>query len=149
MAGKKTTTVTNVLRMNATDAKKFMRLCGQPVSESDKLHYMQYSVYGIDDDNILTDISGDFTRFALIPGYVTVEQAATAYTAADARELALLQRLIEAGIASDDELERYEALQAKASGNTTKSSYWAKGASGFTVYETDEVGKLLTTLTLS
>ena len=149
MAGKKTTTVTNVLRMNATDAKKFMRFCGQPVSESDKLHYMSYSVYGIDDDNILTKISEDYSRFALIPDYVNVEQAATAYTAADARELALLQRLIEAGIASDDELKRYDSLQAKASGDTTKSSYWAKSASGYTIYETDEVGKLLTTLTLS
>lgn len=149
MAGKKTTTVTNILRMNATDAKKYMRMCGQPVSESDKLHYMQYSVYGIDNDNILTNISGEFNRFALIPEYVTVEQAATAYTAADARELALLQRLIDAGIESYDEKARYDVLKAEANGNTTQATYWANSASGNSVYETDEVGKLLTTLTLS
>lgn len=149
MAGKKTTTVTNVLRMNATDAKKYMRLCGQPVSESDKLHYMGYALYGIDDNGVLSNIGEDYRRFALVPEYVTVEQAATAYTAADGREYALLQRLIEAGIASDDECERYEILQAKASGSTTKANYWAQGASSHTVYETDEVGKLLTTLTLS
>lgn len=149
MAGKKTTTVTNVLRMNVTDAKRFMRLCGQPVSEADKLHYMGYSVYGVDDDGILYNVGEDYRRFALIPDYVTAEQAATAYTAADARECALLQRLIEAGIASDDERSRYDALQSKADGNTTKANYFARGASGHTVYDTDEIGKLLTTLTLS
>lgn len=149
MAGKKTTTVTNILRMNATDAKKYMRQCGQPVSESDKLHYMAYDVYGVDADGFLTNIGVDYERFALIPSIVTVEQAATAYTAADGRELALLQRLIDAGIASDDEHKRYDALQAKANGNTTKANYWAHSASGFTVYDTDEVGKLLTALTLS
>lgn len=149
MAGKKTTTVTNVLRMNATDAKKYMRICGQPVSESDKLHYMGYDLYGIDDDGFLFNIGGDYSRFALIPAHVTVEQAATAYTASDARELALLQRLIDAGIASDDERNRYNSLKAKANGDTTKASYWSNSASGHTVYDTDEVGKLLTTLTLS
>ena len=149
MAGKKTTTVTNVLRMNATDSKKFMRLCGQPVAESDKLHIMNYDVYGIDDDGFLWSIGGDYSRFALVPDCVTVEQAATAYTAADGRELALLQRLIDAGIASDDEQQRYDALQAKANGNTTRANYFAHSVSGSTIYETDEVGKLLTTLTLS
>lgn len=149
MAGKKTTTVTNILRMNATDSKKYMRMCGQPVSESDKLHYMNYDVYGIDDDGYLTNISVGYERFALIPNTVTVEQAAAAYTAADGRELALLQRLIETGIASDEEKERYNALQAKANGDTTKSNYWAQSASGHNIGEWDEVGKLLTTLTLS
>lgn len=149
MAGKKTTTVTNILRMNATDAKKYMRLCGQPVSESDKLHYMCYGLYGIDDDGCLFNIGGDYRRFALIPAYVTVEQAATAYTAADARELALLQRLIDAGVASNEEVERFNVLTAKESGETTQASYFAQGAGGQTVYETDDIGKLLTTLTLS
>ena len=149
MAGKKTTTITNILRMNATDAKKYMRLCGQPVSESDKLHYMGYSLYGIDDDGFLVNISESYQKFALIPEYVTVEQAATAYTASDGRELALLQRLIDAGIASEDERERYDALKAKANGDTTKANYWADSATGHTVYDTDEVGKLLTPLTLS
>lgn len=148
MAGKKTTTVTNILRMNATDAKKYMRLCGEPVSESDKLHYMGYNVYGVDNDGFLVNISESYQRFALIPEYVTVEQAATAYTAVDARELALLQRLIDAGIESDDEHNRYDALKAKVSGETTKANYWANSASGHSVYETDGVGKLLTTLTL-
>lgn len=149
MAGKKTTTVTNILRMNATDAKKYMRLCGQPVSESDKLHYMGYSLYGIDDDGFLVNISESYQRFALIPEFVTVEQAAAAYTAADARELALLKRLIDAGIASNEEVERFNVLGAKEIGETTKANYWAQTASGHTVYDTDEVGKLLTTLTLS
>ena len=39
--------------ISATDAKKFMRLCGQPVAEADKLHIMNYDVYGIDDEGIL------------------------------------------------------------------------------------------------
>ena len=97
----------------------------------------------------LVNISESYQRFALIPEYVTVEQAATAYTASDGRELALLQRLIDAGIASDDERERYGALKAKANGDTTEANYWADSATGHTVYDTDEVGKLLTTLTLS
>ena len=149
MAGKKTTTVTNVLRMNATDAKRYMRFCGQPVNESDKLHYMSYSVYGVSSDGFLEKIGGEYDRLALIPDYVKVEQAAAAYTASDARELALLQRLIDAGIASDDEQQRYDALQAKANGNTTRATYFAHSVTGNTIYETDEVGKLLTTLTLS
>lgn len=149
MAGKKTTTVTNILRMNATDAKKYMRQCGQPVSESDKLHYMGYGLYGIDDDGFLVNISEGYRRFALIPEYVTVEQAATAYTASDARELALLKHLIDAEIASDKEVERFNVLTAKESGETTKASYFAQSASGRSVYDTDEIGKLLTALTLS
>ena len=149
MAGKKTTTVTNVLRMNATDAKKFMRLCGQPVAEADKLHIMNYDVYGIDSAGFMSNISGSYSRFALIPNWVNVEQAATAYTAADARELTLLNRLIDAGIASSEEIERYNVLTAKASGKTTMCSYTASSAEGHSIDEVDEVGKLLTTLTLS
>lgn len=149
MAGKKTTTVTNVVRMNATDAKRFMRTCGQPVSENDKLHVMQYAVYGVDADNFLHNISGEYNRFALVPTEVTVEQAATAYTPSDARELALLVRLVEAGIASGDDIARYNVLLDKQSGCTTNASYLANDAEGHSVYETDEIGKLLTTLTLS
>lgn len=149
MAGKKTTTVTNILRMNATDAKRYMRLCGQPVADSDKLHIMNYDIYGIDSAGFMSNISGSYSRFALIPNWVNVEQAATAYTAADARELALLNRLIDAGIASSEEIDRYNALTAKASGSTTMCNYTANSADGRSIDETDEVGKLLTTLTLS
>lgn len=149
MAGKKTTTVTNVVRMNATDAKRFMRICGQPVSEADKLHVMHYAVYGVDADNLLHNISGEYNRFALVPWEVVVEQAATVYTPSDARELALLARLVDAGLASVDDIARYNLLLDKQSGNTTNASYVALDAAGHSIYETDEIGKLLTTLTLS
>ena len=149
MAGKKTTTVTNIVRTNATDTKKFMRLCGQPVAEADKLHVMQYEVYGIDFDGNLVNIGAPYTRFALIPYSVTVEQAASTYTAADAREFELLQRMIAGGIASDEDKRRYDVLSAKADGMTTKAQYNADDVSGHNIGEWDEVGKLLTTLTLS
>lgn len=149
MAGKKTTTVTNIVRTNATDAKKFMRLCGQPVAEADKLHVMQYEVYGIDPEGYMVNIGAAYNRFALIPYSVTVEQAASTYTTADARELQLLKRLIEAGIASDDDKQRYAILEAKADGMTTKAQYNADDVSGHNIAEWDEVGKLLTNLTLS
>ncbi len=149
MAGKKTTTVTNIVRTNATDAKKFMRICGQPVAEADKLHVMQYEVYGIDNDGYLVNIGAAYNRFALVPYSVTVEQAASTYTVTDARELALLQRLIEAGIASNEDKQRYSVLEAKADGMTTKAQYNADDVSGHNIGEWDEVGKLLTTLTLS
>ena len=149
MAGKKTTTVTNVLRTNATDTKKMLRLMGQPVAEGDKLHVLHYRPYAIDNDGFLIDIGELYTRFALVPDMVTVEQAATAYTAADGRELGLLQRLIDAGIASAEDQERFNLLRAKADGNTTQATYFADVISGHTVYDTDDFGKLLTTLTLS
>ena len=149
MAGKKTTTVTNILRTNATDAKKFMRQCGQPVAEADKLHYLNYDVYGVEDSGELVNIGMGYTRFALVPSYVSVEQAATAYTAADARELALLQRLIDAGIASHEETERFSVLVAKESGTTTQASYFANDVTGKNVDNNTEVGKLLSILTLS
>ena len=149
MAGKKTTTVTNIMRTNATDAKKFMRLCGQPVAEGDKLHVMQYEVYGIDSEGYMVNIGAPYNRFALIPYSVTVEQAVSTYTAADARELELLQRMIEGGIASVEDKQRYDVLAAKADGRTTKAQYNADDVSGHNIGEWDEVGKLLTTLTLS
>ena len=149
MAGKKTTTVTNILRTNATDAKKFMRLCGQPVSENDKLHYLTYDVYGVESNGDLVNIGCGYSRFALGPSCVSVEQAATAYTAADARELALLQRLVDAGIASVEEVERFNVLTARENGNTTQASYNADDVSGKNVDSTTDVGKLLSILTLS
>lgn len=149
MAGKKTTTVTNILRTNATDAKRFMRLCGQHVAESDKLHILTYDVYGIEDNGDMVNIGMGYSRFALVPSTVLVEQAATAYTAADAREFALLNRLIDAGIASNEETERFNVLAAKESGDTTNTTYIGDDVTGKNINTTDDVGKLLTTLTLS
>lgn len=149
MAGKKTTTVTNILRTNATDSKKFMRLCGQPVAESDKLHILTYDVYGIEDNGDMVNIGLGYSRFALVPSTVCVEQAATAYTAADAREFALLNRLVDAGIASSEEIERFNVLAAKENGDTTNATYFGEDVTGSNVHTTDCVGKLLTTLTLS
>lgn len=149
MAGKKTTTVTNILRTNATDSKKFMRMCGQPVAEANKLHYLTYGVYGIESNGDLVNIGMGYGRYALIPSYVTVEQAATAYTASDARELALLKRLIDAGIASKEEAERFNVLGAREIGQTTQASYFADDITGKNVDDTTDIGKLLSILTLS
>lgn len=149
MAGKKTTTVTNIVRCNATDSKKFIKHMGEPVKESDKLHFLKYDVYGIDDDGYIYNIGEGYNRFALIPRMVTVKQAVSNFTDADRREMELLKRLIDAGIASDDEVNRFNFLGMKEVGESVTAKYYSDDVSGKYISEESEIGKYLSTMFLA
>ena len=129
--------------------KKFMKQMGEPVKESDKLHFLKYDVYGIDDDGYIYNIGAGYNRFALIPRSVTVEQAVSDFTDADRREMELLKRLIDAGIASDDEIERFDFLGRKEAGERITAKYYAEDVSGRYFSEESEIGKYLSTMFLA